>query len=111
MPIRRAANPTGGGSLSVDTLPSVADLDEVHAQRPPVLRLPPGIDYDALGRPGEVEIVSLDGSAREAVLWPAELATVGRRATVLLSDAPGYQLSDLDPSDIAGSATAERAGR
>ena len=52
------------------------------AHRPPVLRLPPGIDYDALHRPGEVEIVSLDGGAREAVLWPAELAAgpaAGRR--------------------------------
>ncbi len=56
---------------SVSTLPSVTDLDAAHADRPPVLRLPPGIDYDALQRPGEVEIVSLDGGAREAVLWPA----------------------------------------
>ena len=61
----------------MSTLPSVADLDAAHADRPPVLRLPPGIDYDALHRPGEVEIVSLDGGAREAVLWPAELAAGG----------------------------------
>ncbi len=101
-PARRESD--GRRITSVDTVPSVADLDDVYANRPPVLRLPPGIDYDALGRPGEVEIVSLDGSAREAVLWPAELATVSRRATVLVSDAAGYQLSDLDPSDIAGSA-------
>ena len=61
---------TGRRITSVSTLPSVAELDAVHADRPPVLRLPPGIDYEALARPGEVEIVSLDGGAREAVLWP-----------------------------------------
>jgi hypothetical protein len=88
---------------SVSTLPSVADLDEVHRHRPPVLRLPPGIDYDALSRPGEVEIVSLDGAAREAVLWPAELATVARRATVLSSrpGITGYEVTTDDPDDAA----------
>ncbi len=98
-PARREAG--GRRITSVDTVPSVAALDAAHARRPPVLRLPPGIDYETLDRPGEVEIVSLDGSAREAVLWPAELATAGRRATVLRSAAPGYQITDLDPSDIA----------
>ena len=76
---------TGRRITSVSTLPSVAELDAAHGNRPPVLRLPPGIDYDALARPGEVEIVSLDGGAREAVLWPGELAQVARRATVLVS--------------------------
>ncbi len=70
---------------SVSTIPSVVDLDAAYPERPPVLRLPPGIDYDALGRPGEVEIVSLDGGAREAVLWPPEMGEVARRATVLVS--------------------------
>jgi len=88
---------------SVSTLPSVADLDAVHADRPPVLRLPPGIDYDGLGRTGEVEIVSLDGGAREAVLWPAELAVVARRATVLVSferaDAASWQVTSDDPEE------------
>lgn len=98
-PARREAG--GRRITSVDTVPSVADLDAVFAGRPPVLRLPPGIDYEALDRPGEVEIVSLDGSAREAVLWPAELATVRRRASVLSSTGPGYALTDEDPDDIA----------
>lgn len=91
---------------SVDTLPSVAALDEAHAARPPVLRLPPGIDYDALARPGEVEIVSLDGGAREAVLWPAEFATVRRRATVLRtpvrSGPPAVEEVTTDDPDDAG---------
>lgn len=97
-PARREAG--GRRITSVDTVPSVADLDAAFAGRPPVLRLPPGIDYESLARPGEVEIVSLDGSAREAVLWPAELATAHRRATVLRSTGPGYQLTDDDPDDI-----------
>ena len=92
---------TGRRITSVSTLPSVADLDAVHAGRPPVLRLPPGIDYDVLQRPGEVEIVSLDGGAREAVLWPAELARVSRRATVLVSGDPGqrWEVTSDDPDD------------
>ncbi|TKV60567.1 class I SAM-dependent methyltransferase [Nakamurella flava] len=86
-------------------VPSVGDLDAAHAARPPVLRVPPGLDYEALARPGEVELVSLAGSVREAVLWPAELASVtgpvGRRATVL--DADGtvrLALTSDDPDDI-----------
>ena len=92
---------TGRRITSVSTLPSVAELDAVHARRPPVLRLPPGIDYDSLRRPGEVEIVSLDGGAREAVLWPVELASVARRATVLVSADPtrSWQLTSDDPDD------------
>lgn len=84
---------------SVSTLPSVTDLDAAHADRPPVLRLPPGIDYDALQRPGEVEIVSLDGGAREAVLWPPELATVARRATVLSTGWADWEVTSADPDD------------
>ena len=92
---------------SVSTVPTVAELDAAHVHRPPVLRLPPGVDYDELDRPGEVEIVSLDGAAREAVLWPAELATTTRRASVLLSGGhplavagtAGYELTSDDPDD------------
>lgn len=97
-PARRAAG--GRRITSVDTLPSVADLDRVHADRPPVLRLPPGIDYDDLRRPGEVEIVSLDGGAREAVLWPSELAAVMRRATILTSDGGHLEVTSDEPDDI-----------
>lgn len=97
-PARRTL--TGRRITSEHTLPPVGELDAAHAARPPVLRLPPGIDYDRLARPGEVEIVSLDGTAREAVLWPAELALVPRRATVLRSAAQGYQLTSDEPDDV-----------
>ena len=90
---------TGRRITSVSTLPPVADIDAAHADRPPVLRLPPGIDYDALQRPGEVEIVSLDGGAREAVLWPPELASVARRATVLSTGSAGWEVTSADPDD------------
>jgi len=96
-PARRTS--TGRRITSADTVPSIADLDAAHPQRPPVLRVPPGIDYDALARPGEVEIVSLDGVAREAVLWPAELASVERRATVLSTGGPPEEISSAEPDD------------
>lgn len=105
-PARRA---DGRRITSGATEPAVADLDAVYADRPPVLRLPPGIDYDALDRPGEVEIVSLNGTAREAVLWPAEFTDGGirRRATVLEVGGNGWQLTDLDGD--GGAATAAGA--
>ncbi len=98
-PARRDAG--GRRILSASTVPSLADLDAAWEHRLPVLRMPPGIDYDALGRPGEVEVVSLDGAAREAVLWPPELATVQRRASVLSSAGSNYEVNDGDPDDIA----------
>jgi hypothetical protein len=100
---------TGRRITSVSTVPSVADLDFVYADRPPVLRLPPGIDYDALDRPGEVEIVSLDGGAREAVLWPSELAIVARRATVLVTSGLSWEVTSDDP-DGCGVAVGDLVG-
>ncbi|WP_019930267.1 THUMP-like domain-containing protein [Nocardia sp. BMG111209] len=51
---------------------------------------------------GEVEVVSLDGSVREACLWPAGLATRGvtRRASVLSTGGPGWTITDAEPDDI-----------
>src|SRR6478752_10594366 len=95
-----ARRDSGRRITSASTVPSIADLDAAHADRPPVLRVPPGIDYDALARPGEVELVSLDGVAREAVLWPPELAVVGRRATVLVGDGAGWEVTSDEPDDV-----------
>ncbi len=95
-PARRDA---GRRITSASTVPSIADLDATHADRPPVLRVPPGIDYEALARPGEVELVSLDGIAREAVLWPPELARVQRRATVLAASG-SWEVTSDDPDDV-----------
>lgn len=102
LPYADPARRDGAGRriLSAATVPSLDALDRAWADRPPLLRMPPGVDYDALARPGEVEIVSLDGSAREAVLWPAELAVVRRRATVLSSAGEAVDLTDAEPDDI-----------
>jgi hypothetical protein len=102
LPYADPARRDGAGRriLSAATVPSLDALDRAWPDRPPVLRVPPGIDYEALARPGEVEIVSLDGAAREAVLWPPELAAAGRRATVLSSSGPSVELTDTEPDDI-----------
>lgn len=94
---------TGRRITSADTIPPVAELDAADPRRPPILRLPPGIDYEALARPGEIEIVSWSGSVREAVSWPEEFATARRRATVL-GDAGRdrgvlAEFTDLDPAE------------
>lgn len=112
-PARRA----GGRRITgIETVPSVDQLEDAWAGTPPVLRLPPGIDYETLGRPGEVQIVSLDGSARESVLWPQSLAENGirRRATILtsaavLTDTAGdrvHRVDFTDRDDDGGGATA-----
>lgn len=108
-PARRSA---GRRITTVDTVPPMAELDAAHRSRPAVLRLPPGIDYDALARPGEVEIVSLDGTAREAVLWPEQLAQAGvrRRASVLAADGTTWSVTDLD-DDGGAATTAAAVGR
>lgn len=67
------------------------------------IKLSPGLDYGELealldGREAEVEIISVAGEAREAVLWLGKLHTAGRRATLL----PGaHTLTDLAPSGPA----------
>ncbi len=102
-PSRRSA---GRRITTIATVPPVNELDAAYPDRPPVLRLPPGIDYESLDRPGEVEIVSLDGTAREAVLWPEEFAQRGirRRASVLRTGENNWELNDLD--DDGGTGTA-----
>jgi hypothetical protein len=97
-PARRDS--TGRRITSADTIPSVAELDAAEPALLPVLRLPPGVDYPALARPGEIEIVSLDGAVREAVAWPPALATVARRASLLTGDGIREQLTSDDPDDV-----------
>jgi len=107
-PARRSA---GRRITTVETVPSVAELDAAHRVRPPVLRLPPGIDYETLARPGETEIVSLDGTAREAVLWPDLLVDgTRRRATVLSTSGTAWDITDLD-DDGGNATTAAAVGR
>lgn len=69
----------------------------------------PGMDFDALPWTGEVELVSLDGSVREACVWTGSLATPGvrRRATVLRSTGPEWTVTDAEPDDCPVGAPGE----
>jgi len=81
--------------------PPLDDIATVYAGRPIIVKCAPGIDFDAvraLGFDGEIEVVSLGGSVREACLWPAVLCEPGvRRRAVVLSR--GEQFTDADPDD------------
>ncbi|MDL5157023.1 class I SAM-dependent methyltransferase [Actinomycetospora termitidis] len=64
-----------------------------------VVSTAPGLDFTLVPWAREVELVSLDGRVREAALWSAGLVPDDgprRRATVLLSAGPGYEVTDLD---------------
>jgi hypothetical protein len=62
------------------------------------IKVAPGIPYEALPWVDEVELVSLQGQVREAVLWCGYLATPGvsRRATLLPS---GATVTDAQPAE------------
>ncbi len=81
--------------------PPLAAILAAYAAVDLAVKVGPGIDYDALlagGTVGEVEIVSLRGDVKEAVLWTRGLATPGvrRRATLLPE---GATLTDADVPD------------
>ena len=70
--------------------PPLTDLLAVARDRDHVIKCAPGLDTSALDHPGEVELVSLDGSVREACLWsPGLSAGVRRRATVVRTTGAG----------------------
>lgn len=63
------------------------------------IKLSPGVDYGELAAllgdtPHEVEILSVQGEGREAVLWLGELCTARHRATLLPG---GHTLTDGPP--------------
>jgi hypothetical protein len=72
------------------------------------VKVAPGIDYDELPPSvREVEIVSLGGEVKEAVLWCGSLATPGvRRRATLLPD--GVALTDADAPDACPVAPPDR---
>lgn len=86
-----------------DLVPPLPALLETYRGRDIAVKCAPGIDYDALGWEGEVELVSLDGAVREACLWSPGLAGAGvsRRATVLRGTVGGEEtVTDLEPDDL-----------
>lgn len=84
-----------------DLAPPLPDLVEAYAGRDLVVKCAPGLDFAAVPWADEIELVSLDGTVREACLWTGSLATQGihRRATVLRRDRPQWTITDADPDD------------
>lgn len=82
-----------------DLVPPPAALVAGYAGRDLVVKCAPGLDFDAVPWADEIELVSLDGSVREACLWTGSLATVGRRATVLRQDRPQWTITSEDADD------------
>lgn len=78
--------------------PPLAQLHARYAAGDLAVKVAPGIDYSSLPWAAEVEIVSLGGAVKEAILWTTGLATVGvrRRATLLPT---GITLTDADAPD------------
>ncbi|WP_040791509.1 THUMP-like domain-containing protein [Nocardia paucivorans] len=89
--------------------PPLPDLLDAYFGRELAVKCAPGLDFDRLDWAGEVEIVSLDGSVREACLWSPGLTEPGitRRATVLTTAGTATTLTDADPDDIPERAPGE----
>jgi hypothetical protein len=83
-----------------DLVPRLDLLAEVYAGRELAVKCSPGLDFAAVDWAEEVELVSLDGTVREACLWTRDLATPGvhRRATVL-RDGTQWTITDAESDD------------
>lgn len=80
--------------------PPLDKLMETYACQPLGIKVAPGMDFSAAALADEIEVISLAGEVREAVLWFKDLATPGvsRRAT-LLPD--GQTITDEIPNQCA----------
>lgn len=82
--------------------PPLPDLLEVAEGREYVIKCAPGLDTSTLAHSGEVELVSLGGSVREACLWSPGLSDgISRRATVVRVAAVGAPGPWSDPRIVA----------
>lgn len=84
-------------------MPRLDLLAEVYAGRELAVKCSPGLDFAAVEWADEVELVSLDGTVREACLWTGDLAGVRRRATCLSEragrDGTQWTITDAEPDD------------
>ncbi|MBF6101776.1 class I SAM-dependent methyltransferase [Nocardia cyriacigeorgica] len=89
--------------------PPLPNLLAAYPCRDLAVKCAPGLDFDSLDWPGEIEVVSLDGSVREACLWSPGLTDSGvtRRATVLSSTGHTTTLTDAETDDIPERAPGE----
>lgn len=87
-------------------LPPLPDLLDAYTGRDLAVKCGPGLDFDRLDWAGEIEVVSLDGSVREACLWSSGLAESGvtRRATVLSTRGVSSSYTDAEPDEIGTAA-------
>jgi SAM-dependent methyltransferase len=94
-PARRA-----GGRRVFDPRAYTPSLDQILSWLPRVdalgVKVAPGIDYDLLSADLEVEVVSLAGEVKEAVLWAGDARSGARRTATLLPS--GDVLTD-EPGD------------
>lgn len=94
-PARRAG---GRRRLEVgDSVPPLPDLVDVWSPRAAslVIKTAPGIDHAAVPDDAELELVSLAGELKEAVLWTGEAVGAVRRRASRLPE--GEELTDLEP--------------
>jgi hypothetical protein len=77
--------------------PPLDKLTATYKNRPLGIKVGPGLDFDTVPTVDEIEVVSLAGEVKEAVLWFNGLATPGisRRATLLPA---GETLTDTGPA-------------
>ncbi|MET0236711.1 MAG: class I SAM-dependent methyltransferase [Kibdelosporangium sp.] len=90
-----------------DFAPPLDSLAEIYRGRDLAVKCAPGIDPRDVPWAREIELVSLDGHVREACLWNGDLATAGKRATVLKSDVDSWTITDAEPDDCPVTAPAE----
>ncbi|MEV4318253.1 class I SAM-dependent methyltransferase [Actinocrispum sp. NPDC049592] len=92
-----------------DFAPPLDALADVYAGRDMAVKCAPGIDPSDVPWAREIELVSLNGSVREACLWTGSLATPGvrRRASVLRTGAEPWSITDADPDDCPVTAPSE----
>ncbi|MEV5840146.1 class I SAM-dependent methyltransferase [Nocardia sp. NPDC052112] len=82
--------------------PPLPDLLAAYPGRDLAVKCAPGLDFDRLNWPGEIEVVSLDGAVREACLWSPGLSDSGvtRRATVLTARGESAAYTDAAPDEL-----------
>ncbi|HEV3356611.1 MAG TPA: class I SAM-dependent methyltransferase [Pseudonocardiaceae bacterium] len=83
-----------------DLVPRLDLLADVYRGRDLAVKCSPGLDFAAVDWADEIELVSLEGTVREACLWTRDLATPGvrRRATVI-RDGAQWTITDAEPDD------------
>jgi len=87
------------GRRRTDVVPPLPDLVVAYPGRDLAVKCAPGLDFATVPWAAEIELVSLDGTVREACLWTGSLAGVARRATVLRHDRPQWTITSADPDD------------